>query len=172
MLTSETQAILALVWDLTHAICSCASRRYRTMSLVNGLVLDVLLFLALAGMTAYIAFALSVLPDSGYYVAYFQSEAGSDVLRAILGTGVVSSVFRLVLLVLVWVEIRRRSRAASAAKRQSQLEAGANAEAQRAPMLSAPGDEPPPAYSPPSVGKEPDKSTSATRTEATPLGER
>jgi len=119
-------------------------------------------------MSGVIAFALSIMDDSGYYLAYYTTNVDENLLRIIMGFGILatyvsspmgqdhsltdlaSSVLRAGIVILVGVEAwRYRKDRARAARRAAGMQnsAYAGADEQRQAML--PSDEPPPAYSMP-----------------------
>lgn len=59
------------------------------------LIIDLLLFLALAALSGVIAFTVSRFDDSGYYFALFINGAGEEYLRMIIAFGVLSTYVKL-----------------------------------------------------------------------------
>ena len=70
---------------------------------VACLIMDTLLFLALAALSGVMAFTLAKWDDSGYYFAYFNNgQGGEEVLRIVLGFGILATYVRLVLTMLTF----------------------------------------------------------------------
>ena len=69
----------------------CIRRERAGVHPIACLIIDFILFLALAALSGVIAFTLSRFDDSGYYFAFFNNGDGEEYLRMILAFGVLST---------------------------------------------------------------------------------
>lgn len=81
------QTGVTVLWDLVEVLYLITHTKSDGIHPNACIVIDLILFIAVAAMSSVIAFTAATLHDSGWYFAFFQSEQGVEYLRIATGFG-------------------------------------------------------------------------------------